>query len=650
MGYDISSDGSSATAPFPFVPHQNDDTVGAGAAGLVPGVGNKPGPKVGVNPVGPYNPRGHEDYARPGESRTYTWKMRDVGTFWYHCHVMEATNHIAKGLFGAVIVYPKGWTGAKDAPTRSTGTPRRTSPTPRASTSVRTSSSCRKRCRGRGARATRRWASPPTAAWPAGPKLANMRAWNHPYLIGPFLPGEKGLIHVMNIGEDGEELAPPRPPLVPPVADLAPLAGHPEWHQTNDSEPGPGGSHAPPFNPVPFTPVAELDHTRWISSGEIMPILIQAEQPGFWFGHDHAVPQAYLGMVPWLVVKNPNGTPRPPSRTPCSSRCRTSTCASSNTPTRSRRSRRWRRCTPWARWDRCIPHPPRRPTRATRWSRCTTDPPQDRGVLRDGPDHNPVHRLSWRPPWARPAFAVPSSACCRSSDSPSWSCPWGRPTSQAAPAVPKDAPAAPPAQDVTVDVVAFHARPDRVEITTGTTVTWVNREPFDYPLVSGSHEIKADDGSFASPAMAPGTRWSHRFLLPGTFTYHCAHHTDLVGQIVVTGPPIVEDLQKEIGITEPKPDDPTTWGFQPNDLIVTTGTTVVWRNNGTNKHTVTSNDKLFESPEIAPGGTFSFTFDQPGAFGYHCTPHPWMTAAIRSLFRAGPGRYPRPRRPPRRWP
>lgn len=45
MGYDISSDGSSATAPFPFVPHQNDDTVGAGAAGLVPRVGNKPGPR-----------------------------------------------------------------------------------------------------------------------------------------------------------------------------------------------------------------------------------------------------------------------------------------------------------------------------------------------------------------------------------------------------------------------------------------------------------------------------------------------------------------------------------------------------------------------------------------------------------------------------
>jgi plastocyanin len=219
--------------------------------------------------------------------------------------------------------------------------------------------------------------------------------------------------------------------------------------------------------------------------------------------------------------------------------------------------------------------------------------------------------------------------------------PVGSATSQADPPAP-----APAAQEVSVDLVAFHARPEKIEITTGTTVTWVNKELFDYPLVSGSHEIKADDGSFASPTMAPGTRWSHRFLLPGTYAYHCAHHTDLGGQIVVTGAPIVEDLQKEIGISEPKPDDPTTWGFQPNDLIVTRGTTVVWRNNGTNKHTVTSNDNLFASPEIPPGGTFTFKFDQPGAFGYHCTPHPWMTASIRVVVPGGTAPPPPPPPPP----
>ena len=53
-------------------------------------------------------------------------------------------------------------------------------------------------------------------------------------------------------------------------------------------------------------------------------------------------------------------------------------------------------------------------------------------------------------------------------------------------------------------------------------------------LSAGGVTVTDDDTGhslFQVPAMAPGTRWSHRFLLPGTFTYHCAHHTDLVGQI-----------------------------------------------------------------------------------------------------------------------
>jgi plastocyanin len=211
------------------------------------------------------------------------------------------------------------------------------------------------------------------------------------------------------------------------------------------------------------------------------------------------------------------------------------------------------------------------------------------------------------------------------------------------PAASEEAPAAAGNDEATIDLVAFHARPDRVEIKTGTTVTWVNKETFDYPLMSGRHEIKADDGSFASPSMAPGTRWSHRFNLPGTFTYHCADHKDLVGQIVVTGPPIVEKVEEEVGITETKPDDPTTWGFQPNDLIVTTGMTVVWRNNGTNTHTVTADDKRSESGDIKPGTTWKYRFDEPGVFTYHCTPHPWMKASVRVVV---PGGTPPPPPPP----
>jgi hypothetical protein len=136
-----------------------------------------------------------------------------------------------------------------------------------------------------------------------------MRGWNDPYLIGPFLPGQKGLIHVMNIGETGKSWHLHGHHWYRLQQIWHPWQGYPEWHQTVDSEPGPGGFKAKPFDPVPFTPAMELAHTRWISPGEIMPIFIQAGNPGMWFGHDHVVPQAYIGMVPWLVVKAPGGTP-----------------------------------------------------------------------------------------------------------------------------------------------------------------------------------------------------------------------------------------------------------------------------------------------------------------------------------------------------
>jgi len=213
------------------------------------------------------------------------------------------------------------------------------------------------------------------------------------------------------------------------------------------------------------------------------------------------------------------------------------------------------------------------------------------------------------------------------------------------PAVSEEAPAesSPAGQEATVDLMAFRANPERLEIKTGTTVTWNNKELADYPGMSGRHEFKADDGSFASPSMAPGTRWSHRFNLPGEFTYRCSLHKDLVGQVIVTGPPILEKVLEEVAITEPKPDDPTTWGFQPNDLIITTGMTVEWRNNGTNTHTVSSDDKRLDSGDITPGTTWKFKFDEPGAYAYHCTPHPWMTASIRVVV---PGGAPPPPPPP----
>jgi plastocyanin len=72
--------------------------------------------------------------------------------------------------------------------------------------------------------------------------------------------------------------------------------------------------------------------------------------------------------------------------------------------------------------------------------------------------------------------------------------------------------------------------------------------------------------------------------------------------------------------------------FSPASLTIKAGTTVVWKNTTSVSHTVTSDDgKSFDSGSanpIAPGATFSFTFNTAGTFAYHCAIHPFMMATI----------------------
>ena len=74
------------------------------------------------------------------------------------------------------------------------------------------------------------------------------------------------------------------------------------------------------------------------------------------------------------------------------------------------------------------------------------------------------------------------------------------------------------------------------------------------------------------------------------------------------------------------------YAFNPVSLTVAVGTTVIWTNNTTAPHTVTSDDaKTFDSGAsnpVSPGSTFSFKFTKPGTYKYHCQIHPSMLATI----------------------
>jgi plastocyanin len=71
------------------------------------------------------------------------------------------------------------------------------------------------------------------------------------------------------------------------------------------------------------------------------------------------------------------------------------------------------------------------------------------------------------------------------------------------------------------------------------------------------------------------------------------------------------------------------FAFNPATLTIKTGTKVTWTNNDSVAHTVTSDSGgLLNSGTIAPGQSFSFTFNSPGSTSYHCSIHPMMKGQV----------------------
>lgn len=68
--------------------------------------------------------------------------------------------------------------------------------------------------------------------------------------------------------------------------------------------------------------------------------------------------------------------------------------------------------------------------------------------------------------------------------------------------------------------------------------------------------------------------------------------------------------------------------FSPQDINVKVGDKVTWTNQDSITHTVTSDTNVFDSGNVANGGTFSFTFTNVGTFSYHCNIHTSMTGQV----------------------
>ncbi len=67
--------------------------------------------------------------------------------------------------------------------------------------------------------------------------------------------------------------------------------------------------------------------------------------------------------------------------------------------------------------------------------------------------------------------------------------------------------------------------PGTITVTAGTTVTWTNEDSED-------HTVTSDDGIF-NDSLSIYRSFSYTFNEPGTFSYYCEPHPEMLGKVIV---------------------------------------------------------------------------------------------------------------------
>jgi len=70
------------------------------------------------------------------------------------------------------------------------------------------------------------------------------------------------------------------------------------------------------------------------------------------------------------------------------------------------------------------------------------------------------------------------------------------------------------------------------------------------------------------------------------------------------------------------------FSFKPQTLSVKVGTSVTWRNDEAEIHTVVARNRSFNSPKLDLYDTYRFTFNVPGRYEYVCSTHGFMTGVV----------------------
>jgi plastocyanin len=178
------------------------------------------------------------------------------------------------------------------------------------------------------------------------------------------------------------------------------------------------------------------------------------------------------------------------------------------------------------------------------------------------------------------------------------------------------------AESRTAKIVDFSFDPGEIKVPVGTKITWTNTG-------QRPHTVTDRGGTFDTRPISPGKTGAVTFSVPGRYAYFCRiNPRKMNGVVEVTAGAEPSRVNRIQAI------DPAREGeklrFDPAELEVQAGSTLVVANIGGKPHTFTADDGSFDTGTITPGaegGRFAgtsatLTLSKPGRFPFHCEVHP----------------------------
>src|SRR6266542_7124473 len=178
------------------------------------------------------------------------------------------------------------------------------------------------------------------------------------------------------------------------------------------------------------------------------------------------------------------------------------------------------------------------------------------------------------------------------------------------------------AEQQTAKIVDFdYQNPQKVAV--GTTVTWTNTG-------ARPHTVSDRGGTFDTRPIQPGRSGAVKFTVPGRYAFFCRiNPAKMNGVIEVTAGAQPSRVNRIQAVDPALPGEKLR--FDPAELTVQAGSTLLVANIGGKPHTLTADDgQSFDTGTITPGpegGRFAgtnatLTLSKPGRFPFHCEVHP----------------------------